>query len=209
VHHRERQRDDRSTPSASCVASRQPRRRAPVNTRTRSAAGRWEALAPSLQTVRIAGPSPHSGHHAPPDPSLGCAASNRHNAVAFDPHCGAGRGFLPRGLSDTCPHADIRRRTAASAGRRPTTLNTSRPCLRARKSRPEAPRSVRSGARPSRASSCWCSASRRSFWRLRQRVAACQCLALRKSRRNDSSRRPRAPARATASRRAIQGFECR
>ena len=107
---------------------RQPRRRAPVDTQIRSATSKWwEAPAPSVQTVRIAGPSPHSGHHAPPDPSPGCATSNRHSAVAFDPRCGTGRGFLPRGLSDTCPHADVRRRIAACAGRRPTTLNRSGP----------------------------------------------------------------------------------
>ena len=53
------------------------------------------------------------------------AASNRHSAVAFDLPCGVGRGFLPRGLSDTCPQAAAHLRRVACSGRCPTTLNRS------------------------------------------------------------------------------------
>ena len=84
-----------------------------------------DARVASVPTVRIAGPSPHSRHHAP-DASPGRAAPNRHSVVAFDLHCGVGRGFLPRGLSDTCPQAGVHRRHAACSGRCPTTLNISR-----------------------------------------------------------------------------------
>ena len=44
---------------------------------------------------------------------------------AIDRHRGMPRGFLPRGLSDTCPQAGADRCLAACAGRCPTTLNSS------------------------------------------------------------------------------------
>ena len=66
----------------------------------------------------------HSGHlrraHSPRTGSI-----NRHSEAAFDNHCGARRGSLPRGLSDTRPHVAAARRLAAAAGRCPTTLNNS------------------------------------------------------------------------------------
>ena len=43
---------------------------------------------------------------------------------ATDRHCGMPRGFLPRGLSDICPHAGADRCIAACAGRCPTSLNS-------------------------------------------------------------------------------------
>ena len=44
---------------------------------------------------------------------------------AIDHHRGMPRGFLPRGLSDTCPQTGAARCFATRAGRCPTTLNTS------------------------------------------------------------------------------------
>jgi hypothetical protein len=52
--------------------------------------------------VRIRACRPHSGHLRRV-PSAASQHANRHSAVAFDNHCGTRRGFLPRGLSDTCP----------------------------------------------------------------------------------------------------------
>lgn len=53
---------------------------------------------------------------------------NRHSAVlALNSRCGTRRGFLPRGLCDTCPQLAAGRGAAACAGRCPTTLNRIRP----------------------------------------------------------------------------------
>lgn len=126
MRHRERRRDDRSTRPAQRAASWQPGRRAPAGTRPPSPAGKCSMLAlrrsrlsalPGLRrTADITRPTHHQGRAAP----------NRHSGVAFDLHCGVGRGFLPRGLSDTCPQAGVHRRHAACSGRCPTTLNISR-----------------------------------------------------------------------------------
>ena len=51
---------------------------------------------------------------------------------ALNDHRGLRRGFLPRGLSDTCPQSGADRQPAAHAGRCPTTLNTSRRSTRCR-----------------------------------------------------------------------------
>jgi predicted transcriptional regulator len=70
--------------------------------------------------VRIRACRPHSGHPRRV-PSAASQRANRHSLVAVDDHCGVHRGFLPRGLSDTCPSAGAHRCLAAC--RCPTTLN--------------------------------------------------------------------------------------
>ena len=60
---------------------------------------------PARPIVRIGGHCPHSGR---------CKLAlrqarrlrNRHSDRAFNNHRGTRRGFLPRGLSDTCPQTD-------------------------------------------------------------------------------------------------------
>lgn len=76
----------------------------------------------ALLTVRIAGRQPHSGrcNRALRDRQR---ARNRHSHRAFNDHRGLRRGFLPRGLSDTCPQTGAVRLLPAHAGRCPTTLN--------------------------------------------------------------------------------------
>ena len=61
-------------------------------------------------------PPPHSGG-APP--AIAIAATHRTHSS------GVRRGFLPRGLCDTCPQVVANRYAAACAGRCPTTLNRS------------------------------------------------------------------------------------
>ena len=65
------------------------------------------------------------GSHRRRAPSPWPHSSNRHSDAAFNNHCGVRRGFLPRGLSDTCPQASAGHCLAAYAGRCPTTLNSS------------------------------------------------------------------------------------
>ena len=50
---------------------------------------------------------PHQNKPAPP---------NRHSTVGFDHRLGTRRGFLPRGLCDTCPHSVEDRRAYSCAG---------------------------------------------------------------------------------------------
>ena len=57
-------------------------------------------------------------------PATSTSWPNRHSAVlALNSRCGTRRGFLPRGLCDTCPQLAAVRGAAACAGRCPTTLN--------------------------------------------------------------------------------------
>jgi hypothetical protein len=57
---------------------------------------------------------------------------NRHSFRGLNSHRSVRRGFLPRGLCDTCPQFALDRRAVVLAGRYPTTLNRSRqsPALR-------------------------------------------------------------------------------
>ena len=83
-------------------------------------------LVPALDLiVRFAGLRSHSGHRLRA-PSPRPRSANRHSNTAFDNHRGVPRGFLPRGLSDTCPQDGAGRSVAACAGRCPTTLNKGR-----------------------------------------------------------------------------------
>ena len=74
--------------------------------------------------VRIRGPLLYSGRRGRSS-SPDWHNDYRHSDSGFDTRRGIRRGFLPRGLSDTCPQASAARRIAAHAGRCPTTLNTS------------------------------------------------------------------------------------
>lgn len=85
--------------------------------------GIWVAR-PARLTVRIGGHGPHSGR-CQLTLRRGQRVHNRHSDRAFNDRRGIRRGFLPRGLSDTCPQAGADRRMVARPGRCPTTLNTS------------------------------------------------------------------------------------
>jgi hypothetical protein len=69
--------------------------------------------------------TPHTSPIGPPQPPrrtrhARCrhkpAPSNRHSCVGFDHYRGVRRGFLPRGLCDTCPQARAARRMSSRDG---------------------------------------------------------------------------------------------
>ena len=60
-------------------------------------------------------------------------SSNPHSAITRIVHVAPSRGFLPRGLSDSCPLSTARTDGAAAGGRNLTTLNRSRHSSRGRK----------------------------------------------------------------------------
>ena len=110
------------------------RRRRPINSLALGSPGlTWSAVARRRQTVlRASSRLPAKAVHQPPLPHAlttwpavhrpysGCThqhcAHYRHSAIACSRHRGLARGFLPQGLSNTCPQTGAMRRVVSMRG---------------------------------------------------------------------------------------------